>query len=260
MAAAVRSIVLLVLGAAGAVAIASAPAASSSADIRVNVVAGAAGPQAANLPSGGTITVPNRQFVLGIGLENDGPDPATVRVSLQLPAGLTWGADRPDPSENCTSTATTADCAPPTLPATGTSHITGWLWNVTAQAPGSYPVTVSAVSSSAADPDPSNNSATATVVVTQKVAAGGVRVSPAAPRAGSVVVASVGVSPGAPSRPACSATVGSARAPARAHAGAGRVTCTVRTPRSARGKLLRGKLTFAVAGTGVVRRFAVRLH
>src|SRR5919199_161468 len=194
-------VISFVLAVSALAAVSSASGAASAANLGVNVVVGTThGARPDVVLNGASVTVNRLDFIAGMAVEDVGPEPADVHVRLELPAGLRWGADVPDPSESCTSTPTTGDCTPATLDPDNNNRSTGWVWDVIADAPGTYVLKTSVVSSSKADPDLSDNVATATVVVqpasTAAVAATAARVLPARPRAGSVVVARVGVTAG----------------------------------------------------------------
>ena len=81
--------------------------------------------------------------------------------------------------------------------------------------------------------------------------------------AGATVVASVrmtaGGNPTRPERVACSATAGRTKLKGVGRAGNGSATCTYRTPRSAKGKLLRGAVSFTAAGGRYTKRFSAKL-
>src|SRR5438132_1718378 len=118
-----------------------ASAAPDASNLDLNLLAGNTRSDVVIVPSGQTKTVASLHFKAGITVENVGPDVAqTVRVRLHLPNGLHWGTDFPDPSENCTSTANTADCASPYPldPNDLNKRSTGWGWDITADAPGDY--------------------------------------------------------------------------------------------------------------------------
>src|SRR5215210_4569035 len=74
-------------------------------DIQVGpgpAVAGANPPP--TIPNGSTARVRGSKFVVGVSVALITPEPASAHIRLELPAGLTWGADAPDPTEGCTST------------------------------------------------------------------------------------------------------------------------------------------------------------
>jgi hypothetical protein len=116
-------------------------------------------------PNGGTVTVTSLNFAAGVDVSLITALPASAKVRLTLPAGLTWGNDLPDPTESCTSTPSTGECqTPPLEPITGRNSV-GWGWDVVAARTGSYALQAEIVSASEPDPEPSNNRASVTVVV-----------------------------------------------------------------------------------------------
>ena len=233
-----------------------------------------AGPNLPTHPNGATVTVTSRSFGAGLRIRNAGAESATLRFRLELGGGLGWGNDVPDPSEDCTATATVGECAPPiAFEQTPSFHLLEFAWDVVAPQPGTYTLRAEIVSSSTTDTDPSNNVATLTVVVAEPPSGGeagsaGVTASrasltPRKPRAGSVVTASVRVLSGGvavrPTRVRCAGTVGGSKLAATPRAASGRASCLFRPRASARGKTLRGTITFRVGATNVTRRFSVRL-
>ena len=251
---------------------ASAPAAQGpSANMSVNIVVGAEAQHGSIVQRGGAVAVRALRFAAGVNVENRGPDSATaVRVRLVLPTGLRWGADAPDPSENCVGTDTVADCrAPRLLEATGgaANRTAGWSWDVVAAAQGRYVLKAQLVESTPADPDPSDDAATVTAVVKTSighVVAGPVRITPKIPKAGRPVSARVRVTvDGVPVRtraPACTGKLPNVGVSWIGRATLGAMTCVYRTPAAAAGKTLRGSVRFSAQGKRFVRRFAVVLH
>lgn len=220
------------------------------------------------------MTIGRLDFWAGPGVELITPQAATATIRFELADGLSWGADAPDPTEQCTSTPSSGECRASLEPITGRTGV-GWAFNVVAARPGTYVLRAEIVQASDSDPNPANDTAMVTVVVTEPGTSGGggggspviraspVRLTPARPRAGSVVVAFVRVTSGAnPARPSavrCAGTTGGSRLRGVARARAGSATCTYRTPRSARGKLLRGAVSFTADGQRITRRFQARL-
>lgn len=181
-----------------------------------------------------------------------------------MPPGLSWGADAPDPSEDCTSTPSTGDCRPPLLSGPGGL---GWVWDVVAAQAGSYQLRAEIVSTSTPDPNTTDNVATVTLVVGPRAAsprATTVAVVPRRPRAGAVVSARSRVTladqPLSPTALRCRGRIGRAAIVGTAHPAAGTATCTYRTRRAHRGKTLSGSLEFTAGGTSFTRRFSVRLR
>ena len=254
-----------------ALAAASAPAAQGpSANISVNVVVGPDVQHGSIIPRGDTIAVRKLKFAVGVQAANQGPDESTsARVRLVLPSGLHWGADAPDPSENCTATATVADCRTPgPMDATGgSSHAASWIWDVVADAEGRFAIKAELVESAPPDPDPTDDTSNVTAVV--KTAVGPlvvspVRITPTVPKAGAPVSVRVRVTlDGAPvstRAPVCTAKLGDFGYSWTARATLGLVTCVYRTPAAAKGKTLHGSVGFVAQGKKFVRRFAVTLH
>lgn len=243
--------------------------AASSLDANLYVAVGAARQVGPNdipppLANGETIPVDSLTFVVGVLLNNRGPDDATVHVRFTLPPGLSWGADAPDPSEDCTSTASIADCRSPLLSGPGAQ---GWVWDVVAAQAGSYPLRAEIVSTSTPDPNTGDNVATVTVIVGPRTAsprASTVTVVPRRPRAGAVVSArsrvSLGEQPLTPTGLRCRGRIGRAAIAGTGRLGAGIATCTYRTRRTHRGKTLQGTLEFSAGGTSFTRRFSVGLR
>ena len=272
---AAAGIVAVIVGAPGAVATA-APAARALASVSANITVDQELASRQSIPTivpnGGTKTLSKLSFVAGAVLTSVGPDPVGVHMRFELPPGLHWGADAPDPSEDCTGTVTGGDCRTSAdLDPNQFKGDVGWAWNVVADAPGSYVLKAEILETSTPDTDPTDNSSSVTVVITGSsngsasgVATGAVKLSPEAPRAGSVVVARVRVtSGGSPTRPtklACGARVGAVAIPGRAHATVGTAACVLRTQKSMSGKTLRGTLTFTAVGTRIVKHFAAKLH
>ena len=274
--------VLLWIGAlVGVAVLGSTPAAArpAAADFQVFVIAGTTR-QAPTIPNGGTSNITGLTFYAGMAIDhNGGGEEATARVRLSLPDGLHWGPDVPDPSEKCVGTATTAECDTPVLLNSEPSRRTvGWVWDVVADKPGSYMLRVETVSTSATDPDLSSNTASVTVVVSEAsgggsgggggggaatVSAGAAKVVPAKPKAGSLVTASVRVTAGgAPIRPtavACGATLAGTKVIGTPRAATGGASCRYRTSKAAKGKTLRGSVSFSARGKRFTKRFSVRL-
>jgi hypothetical protein len=252
---------------AAALAAGTVGAAPPSSNLILDILVGNTRSDAHIVPRQQTETVKSLRFKVGVNVETVGPDvAANVRVRLHLSEGLHWGADLPDPTENCTSTATTADCEPgfPLDSNDLNKRATGWGWDVTADAPGDYALSAEVVASSAPDPDTSDNSSRVTVHVTRAVSIGSVKISPAKPRAGALVTARVAVTAGGdamtPTSVRCEGKVGGRTVPGRATSSGGRATCSFHPARSARGKTLRGSMTVAAAGATATRTFSVKLR
>jgi hypothetical protein len=223
--------------------------------------------------SGRTYPVGAATFRVGAQLLSNGPDPASGSIRITMPPGIRWASGPPTAAEGCEVTdavtcTTPEPIAPPPPAFTGFQ----WVWPVVADAPGSYPFRLEIASSSAADPDTTNNAITIVVSVqpatggddSAAVSASAVRVSPAKPRAGSTVVASVRVSrSGAavrPTRVTCAASVGTTKVKGGAKSSSGLASCLFRTPRAGKGKTMRGSVSFRAGGRSFTKRFSARLR
>jgi hypothetical protein len=155
----------------------------------------------------------------------------------------------------------------------------GYLWDVVAERPGVYEITASAEPTEL-DPNLSNNTDTSRFEVTPASAppaggggsggggsasatAGAARLTPAKPRAGATVAATVRVTAGGavirPSGVACTASIGTTRLKGMPKAARGAATCTFRTPTAAKGKSLRGSVDFTARGQRFTKRFSATL-
>jgi hypothetical protein len=252
---------------------ATAGAAPAAVDLHLDMMIGRSATTAASVPNGSTQTVTSLRFGAGVNVSLITNQSASAKVRLVLPEGLAWGTDEPDPTEGCTSTASTGECESPVLEPIGGRNAVGWGWDVVAARTGSYVLRAEIIQASEQDPDPSNDTASVTVVVTDvpppsPPGGGGVRVgaasvSPPKPKAGSTVVAKVRMTAGGnPTRPqdvTCTGTAGAAKLKGVGRAGNGAATCSFRTPRSAKGKMLRGAISFTAVGARYTKRFSARL-
>jgi hypothetical protein len=254
----------------------SASAAPEAVDLELNVGAGTT-QQPPLSPNGTTLNIAKRNFIVTIEIALITPLHAKAKVRVELGGGLTWGADAPDPTEQCTSTTSTGECQTGELqPVTGGSS-GGWFWDVVAPQNGTYTFRAEIVEASDTDPNPANNASAVTIVVNEAatpppppppapvvVRASTVRLSAAKPKAGSAVAASVRVMAGGtpikPSKVACSGTVGGAKLAGKPRAAVGRATCTYRPPKTAKGKRLRGAISFTARGTRFTKRFSATLR
>jgi hypothetical protein len=100
--------------------------------------------------------------------------------------------------------------------------------------------------------------------VAPPVAAGAAKVGPAKPKAGWAVIATVSVAAGGtPVKPTwirCAGTIGKTKLKGTPRAAAGSAKCTYRTPRSAKGKTLKGVVSLTAGGKSFTRRFSIRLR
>ena len=159
-----RVVVAIVAGVSTLLAVASASAVPTAANVQVGILAGAAGPitqRPPMIPNGGTAQVAVLNFIAGFAVNNAGPDVATVKAQFELPAGLRFGANETEPSEDCTNALpTVCQMALGNSPAGVPPQESAFGWNVVADAPGSYTVKAQIVKSSTSDPDPADNSTT----------------------------------------------------------------------------------------------------
>lgn len=200
-----------------------------------------------------------------------------VKLTVALPDGLRWGYDGPDPGEGCQGTAPAVCTKQLALDSAGTVG-GAWGWDVLADRPGTYEVTAT-VETTLPDPDMSNNTATLQFQVTEpsssgsggggtttktSVTASAAKVKPVRPKAGSTVVATVRVTSGGarvrPARITCAGKIGGKKVKGRRRSAAGSAACRFATPRGAKGKLLRGTVSFTARSKRITKRFAVRLR
>ena len=132
------AIVAAIVAAPGAVAVSAAPAARTVAGVSVNLTVDQALASRRDNPTivlnGGTKTLSKPNFLAGAVVSSVGPDPVGVRMRLELPPGLHWGSDAPDPSENCTGTVNVGDChTAADLDPNQFRGDSGWVWNVVAE-------------------------------------------------------------------------------------------------------------------------------
>lgn len=221
-------------------------------------------------------------FPLNVIVQSGSGVPQKVTVRLALPAGLSWGRDAPDPTEGCPSATPTVCTLGMEVNGAGTVGV-GWVWDVVAAAPGFYDVTAS-VEPEQPDPDTANNTATFRIEVVALTVGGGgsggggggsgggggasvsasvVKLMPAKPKAGSAVAATVRVSSGdsavKPTKLACVGSLGTTKLKGTSRAVLGRAMCTYHPPRAAKGKTLRGAVSFTARGRKFAKRFSARL-
>lgn len=256
----------------------TAGAKGAAVDLSVNIGVGSTLRDVRPQLNGATVQT-QLKFWAGPGVDLITALPADVTVRFELPQGVAFGGmDLPDSTESCTGTATTATCTAPLEPISGRNGV-GWGWDLAAAAPGSYVLTAEVVQSSDVDPDPSNDRATVTVVASEpqppggggggggggaaSVSASAVKLSPAKPKAGSKVVASVrvtrGGSPVKPTGIACTATIGKSKVKGGAKSSSGLASCLFKTPRAGKGMTMLGSVAFKAGGQGFTKRFSARL-
>jgi hypothetical protein len=109
----------------------------------------------------------------------------------------------------------------------------------------------------ATDPNLADDADSLTVGVSAApVSAGGISTTPPHPRARTLFVVGFGVEGATVSSTKCASSVGIAQA----HRTAARASCTVRTPKSAAGKVVHGSLTAVAGEHTLTRRFSVKLR
>lgn len=197
-------------------------------------------------------------FSLQVGIGNSGPDASHFRVRILLPEGIRHVAGG---RLDCTGTkdlTCAADDAPAGYNVDGTT-------TVVADAPGSYTFVARLTELTAIDPNLANNEAMLTVKVAAAphvIAAVGLAVAPSKPRAGMRFTVSFRVLDKTagravvPAAARCSVTLGHAQT----RVVGGRATCVITTPRSARGRTVRGVVTAVVGNRRLAKRFSVRLR
>jgi hypothetical protein len=258
-------------------AVSSAPAAPTGADLHIEIgVSKDLTQNFPGVPNGGTRTIEGLDFTAGFQVSLINLEPGGAKIRFQLAEGLRFGTDAPDAEEMCVNTGSAAECTIPTREPVLMLSTWGIGWDVVAERTGTYVLRADIVETTTADPNPSDNSSSVTVVVTEApgggrpgggsgaaVSAGAVKLVPAKPRAGSAVSATVrvtaGGSPLRPSRVSCAGRIGSAKLAGKPRAASGTAKCSYRTPRSARGKMLRGTVSFTARGRSFAKRFSVRL-
>jgi len=216
------------------------------------------------LPSGETVPVTSRNFAVYLFID---PRPARAKLHIELGGGLRWrtdGSDPGDPDEGCTSAPASAECDASVL----VGGDVGWWWDVVAPQNGRFTYEAAIVETSEPDPNLSNNSTSLTIVVDEQAGGGSTAVSaarltPAKPKAGSAVVATVRVTvDGAavlPTRVACTGSIGTAKLKGTPSAAPGRAICTYRPPKAAKGKSLKGSVSFTTRGQRFTKRFSAKL-
>ena len=219
-------------------------------------------------------TTPGSRFKLAIGVNTSSGVAQTIVVRTSLPDGLRWGADGPDAGEGC-SQVNPAVCQQALLTNGAGTVEGGYVWDVIADRIGGYDVTAT-VEPEQPDPNLANNTATLHFEVvpdagggaqggggTAKATASTIKLSPAKPKAGSMLVAAVRVTKGGsavrPTRVRCTASVGAFKGKGTGKAVSGVASCGFKTPKSAKGKRLSGSVSFSAGGTSFTKRFTVKL-
>ena len=136
-----RIAVAVVAGVSALLAVTSASAVPNAANVQISILVGTGSiaTQPPTIPNGGTANVPFSSTSRASRSATPGPTSQQSRHSSRPPTGLRWGADGPDPSEDCTEAVTTVcQAALGSSPTSTTPPRRGW--NVVADAPGSYTV------------------------------------------------------------------------------------------------------------------------
>ena len=189
-------------------------------------------------------------FTLAASTVNAGPDASHARINIDMPAGV-----RKVASElACTQDGQTLHCdefdAPVGDDGSGRASFV-------ADTPGSYTFVVYLDHLSVTDPNLADNRDSITVTVPERpIGAGSLSIRPASPQAGKPFVASFPLTGAAVDSVRCTTSIGKA-APRQSPQ---RASCAVNTPRSARGRVLRGSVTAIVGTHTFVRRYTVRLR
>jgi len=189
-------------------------------------------------------------FTLTASTVNAGPDSSNVRVNIDLPAGVRKVGGTLD----CTQEGQTLHCDEfnAVIGDDGSGRA-----SFVADAPGSYTFVVYLDHLSATDPNLSDNRDSITVTAgATPVEAGSVTVKPAKPHAGVPFVVSFRVTGAALGTVRCTTSIGTAAPRPSLQA----ASCAVRTPRSARGRMVHGSVTASVGTHTFVRQYAVRLR
>lgn len=217
--------------------------------------------------NGGAIA--NQRFTISAQVVWNGAQNAAgeVKITVTLPAGISWAGPAAGPGQGCTRSAEQATCAAKVSPGQGTNLAAAFgIGTVVAQSPGTYTFSAAITETSAPDPNPSNNTTSMQVAV-GRTPAGGVKLKPPRPMAGVTVVAAMSVwsrtdqetFPLDTGSVSCTAVIGKAKLPARGALSAGRATCTMKTPKTAKGKTLKGTMTASAGGAQLTRSFSTRV-
>lgn len=195
----------------------------------------------------------------------DGPA-QTVTMRYSLPAGLTFGDDVPDPTENCTNGAPvvcTIDLTP------NNSLQASWSWPVIAAAPGTYSITTT-VEGTRIDSVPGNNSVTFAYEIkpadagAASVAVSAPKAAPVKPKAGEVVTFTSTVRvdglPAQPSTVTCAAKLGGKTKAATPRSTTGTASCRCTTKKADKGKTLSGSMRVTAGGRTIAKRFVAMIR
>jgi hypothetical protein len=202
-------------------------------------------------------------FSINVGIGNEGPDNASVRLLIELPEGLTATTGN---QLGCPAGTGTLDCGVSEIPVGEQFDDESRL---VATRSGSYTIVAKLTDLTTADASPEDNTASTTVVVGAATASPTVTrfaISPTKPRAGArftvsfAVVDSAAGAAVAPSAVGCVAAAAGTKVRARGSVAGGRAICTFVPPRIAKGKVLRGSIAANAAGKRLRKVFAIRLR
>jgi subtilisin family serine protease len=109
-----------------------------------------------------------------------------------------------------------------------------------------------------------SNAVTPRATVAAAAVASAAKLAPAKPKAGGAVTATVRVTAGGapvkPTKVACKGAIGKAKVKGKPGRASGVAKCTFKTPRTAKGKKLKGSVSFTASGKRFTKRFSVRLR
>ena len=179
----VRKLLLVTVAAAGALAVVtgSAPAAPISLDLEVRIIA-TNDQNGFSYSDGQTVTVKALKFFGGVRvLGISGADMSVATVRIELPSGLSWGANAPKPSQGCTEGQVVVCQSRPVVVNDQAHQDVEWVWDITAASPGSYVIKAEITNTSAPDDNLANNSAAVTVLVAPTSGGGSREAAPRRP-------------------------------------------------------------------------------
>lgn len=269
-------LLLLVVGAALLVALPSALARTTSDDVIVRV--GLWKSQSFTEDK----TTASLNFQIAVQVESTSGVGQEVTIRIGLPEGLHWGDSRSKTAQSsCTGVAPAVCTVTLQGSLAGAGYSQFWWWSVVADRYGTYEVT-GTVETTEPDPNLANNTDTLRFEIVQPTTGGGsggggsggggvaalrvgtVKLSPAKPKAGSTLVASVRVTRGGssvrPSGIACAASIGKAKVKGKGKGRSGLASCRFKTPKSGKHKKLAGSISFRAGGESFSKRFSTRLR
>lgn len=219
-------------------------------------------------PSAGAKVVTGPAFTIATVVETDGGVQG-ITLRMALPSGVRLGAS-PPASLGCSGT-TAIVCT--TRLEQSSIVFFQYDWGLVAESPGSYEI-VASVEGARPDPNPANNSVNFRFEVkaaggsssgggSATVSATTVKLTPAKPKAGSVVTATSSVtgdgSPVKPTKVVCAGTLAGKKVTGKGTSATGRASCRYATPKSAKRKTLAGSIVISVEGKTITKRFSTKL-